>query len=323
MNNQTSAIKVESATHNLRIKLLLDKLRTKVKNFSVMDTDGILLGEVKDVKLDSDRQLNLVVAKADNYSGSGLILLRSKHIQQVDSVTKSLFVDISKLEIDRLSEYRPQRSGEVESSERVLDSTAATPAIIDQNASVAARQDGKQIASATTKSTNVVATASSLPQESESDSLARTDTEVVEQEVIRLLEERLIVDRGKRKIGDVIVRKEIETRMVQVPVRYEKLIVEKVGPERERLAEIELGSGEVAGIDLTEAAASQEEATKVSGDDLQVSGEFKSPKSASLFLNAVALQRHHGCVKVRVELVLENAELQKTYQEWFNRCAGS
>jgi len=62
----------------------------------------------------------------------------------------------------------------------------------------------------------------------------------LEEEIIRLLGERLVVDRGKRKI-EVIVRKEIETRMIQVPVRHEKLIVEQVSPERKQLAEINLG----------------------------------------------------------------------------------
>jgi len=59
------------------------------------------------------------------------------------------------------------------------------------------------------------------------------------EEIIRLLGERLVVDRGKRKIGEVIVRK-IETRMIQVPVRHE-VIVEQVSPERKQLAEINLG----------------------------------------------------------------------------------
>jgi len=67
------------------------------------------------------------------------------------------------------------------------------------------------------------------------------NSEVLEEEIIRLLGERLVVDRGKRKIGEVIVRKEIETRMIQVPVRFEKLIVEQVSPERKQLAEINLG----------------------------------------------------------------------------------
>jgi len=32
----------------------------------------------------------------------------------------------------------------------------------------------------------------------------------LEEEIIRLLGERLVVDRGKRKIGEVIVRKEMK-----------------------------------------------------------------------------------------------------------------
>jgi hypothetical protein len=150
------------------------------------------------------------------------------------------------------------------------------------------------------------------------DSIESPRTELVEEEVIRLLAERLIVDRSKRKVGEVIVRKEVETRMVEVPVRYEKLIVEQVSPEHKQLAEVLLGDGGITGIELAQSVNSQAQPT----DNSIVSGEFDSPKNASLFLNAVALQRHHGCAKVRVELVLEDAGLQKTYQEWFDRCTG-
>ena len=61
----------------------------------------------------------------------------------------------------------------------------------------------------------------------------------------------------QRKVGEVIVRKEIETRMVQieVPVRYEKLIVEQVSPEHKQLAEIDLGQEVVTGIELSESAS--------------------------------------------------------------------
>lgn len=79
-------------------------------------------------------------------------------------------------------------------------------------------------------------------------------TKVLSQDVIRLLGERLVVDRSKRKVGEVIVRKEIETRIIQVPVRYEKLIIEQVSPERKQLVEINLGQAEVTGIELAETA---------------------------------------------------------------------
>ncbi len=136
------------------------------------------------------------------------------------------------------------------------------------------------------------------------------DSGVLEEENIRLLAERLIVSRSKRKVGEVIIRKEIETRMVQVPVKYEKLIVEQVSPEHKQLAEIELGQREIEGVELTGTSL---------GEGFTVAGDFNSPKIASLVLNAIALERTHGCKKIRVEILVENVERQKMYQEWFER----
>lgn len=61
------------------------------------------------------------------------------------------------------------------------------------------------------------------------------------EETISLLEERLVIDSQKRKVGEVIVRKEIETRIVEVPVRREKLIVEQISPTFKQLAVVDLG----------------------------------------------------------------------------------
>lgn len=67
-----------------------------------------------------------------------------------------------------------------------------------------------------------------------------TSFEVVQEEVIPLREERLIVDQKRRKVGEVVVRKEIETEIIEVPIQREKLIVEQVGAEPKQLAEIDL-----------------------------------------------------------------------------------
>jgi hypothetical protein len=61
------------------------------------------------------------------------------------------------------------------------------------------------------------------------------------EEVIPLLAERVVVDRRKRKVGEVVVRKVIETEVIEVVVRREKLIVEQVSPSYEELAVIDLG----------------------------------------------------------------------------------
>lgn len=128
---------------------------------------------------------------------------------------------------------------------------------------------------------------------------------------IRLLEETLVVDRSHRKVGEVIVRKEIETRMVEVPVRREKLIVEQVGSEPRRLGEVLLSDPEIAGVELVEMTGSQTEPI--------VRAEFNSAQTASQLLKAIASQPHHGCTKVRLELVVEDSKLQETYQKWLDR----
>lgn len=139
-----------------------------------------------------------------------------------------------------------------------------------------------------------------------------------EEKLIRLLEERLTVDHHRQKIGEVIVRKVIETQMVQVPVRREKLIVEQIAPDHRQLAEIDLKNGEISEVELRE--SNRPEFTgQISG--LTVSSCFVSPKIASLLLNAIALERNHGCQQVCISIAVENEAQQKKYQEWFDRCS--
>lgn len=138
-----------------------------------------------------------------------------------------------------------------------------------------------------------------------------------EEKIIPLLEERLFIDHNKQKVGEVIVRKEIETEMIQVPVRREKLIVEQVSPEHKQLAEIDLSHGEISGLELIEEIS---EVTSVARG-LTVSGEFISPKIASLLLNAIAQEKNHGCQQVKITIVVENQSQQQKYQEWFDRCS--
>ena len=136
--------------------------------------------------------------------------------------------------------------------------------------------------------------------------------ESVESETIRLLAERLEVKRDRHKIGEVVVRKQVEIEMVEVPVRREKLIVEKVGSSDEPLAEIDLSQGKVSGVEL--------ETYQIKSDKVTVKGEFISLKAAGDLLQTLAMEDAHGCAKVRVELVLNDPEYQQQYQELFDRC---
>ncbi|MBW4635593.1 MAG: DUF2382 domain-containing protein [Iphinoe sp. HA4291-MV1] len=285
MNYQTIHINHEKASSKIaRISSLLKSLRTKVKNYTVIDRQGQLVGEVRDLIIDVTRQLNFVVSQPDNQGNHRLFLLNSKLVGKIDSQIQRIFINLNKSQVEYLPEYI-ERETQVSEMEH------------NSNAQEANKQDSDLIA-AIADATN-----------GQIDSV---------EDIIRLLGERLVIDRSKRKVGEVIVRKEIETQMIQVPIRREKLIVEQVSPERKQLAQIDLGQEEISGVNLTEGETSASASTNFDGG-LTVSGEFSSPKIASLLLNAIALERNHGCKAVRVTILVEDEEHQKTYQEWFAR----
>lgn len=295
MNSQPMTKNIGQANANGTNTSIAD-LKKKVNNFAVFDRQGQLVGVVHDLIVDANRRLNLVISNRANQQtleydrqltdkNPSLFRLQSQRIKKIDKPTKSVFIDFNKSEIEYMPEYsETEKPGDVSDGLRLSNST-------------------EQLANNQTINSPV-----------EPVNLAG----VSEEQIIRLLEERLVVESSKRKVGEVIVRKVIETRMIEVPVRREKLIVEQISPEHKQLAEIDLGQGEITGVDLT--GVERLEVTHFDSG-LTVSGEFSSPKTASLLLNAIALERNHGCNQVRVTIAVENESQQKKYQEWFDRCS--
>ncbi|MDM9380524.1 DUF2382 domain-containing protein [Chlorogloeopsis sp. ULAP01] len=272
------------------INTLLNNLIRRIRNFAVLDKQGKLIGRVKDLILDFHHQLNLMVSQIYEHQEGDTkpiqenhhyFLLSSKLIKRIDVATKSVFLDIEQSQLEHMPEYY---QSEIADGTQKLEQANTTEII------------HSQVQNPTLDS--------------------GVSENITEEEIIRLLGERIIVDRNKRKVGDVIVRKEIETRIVQIPVRYEKLIVEQVSPEHKQLAEINLSQEELSSVELTEL----EQATvSILDGNLTVSGDFNSPKIASLLLNAIALEKNHGCKKVRVTISVEDEENRQKYQEWFER----
>jgi len=139
-----------------------------------------------------------------------------------------------------------------------------------------------------------------------------TSTSIATTEKITLLEERLVIDQRRQKVGEVIVRKEIETRFIQVPVRREKLIVEQISPEHKQLAVIDLGQHE-----------SEVDANAAFNTSLSpvLRGEFNSVKAAIQFLEAIAAHSGADSQKVQLGVVLEDAAMQATAQRWLEQYA--
>lgn len=309
---------------------LVEKLRQRLKNFAVVDRQGEGLGEVKDIILDSNSQLNLVIVRSGNNLNPQQFLLISKLIKKIEPTNKSVLVDIDSEKLMNYPEYIASETSDEALAENLNNSELDTSGDSD-------RTDVTSIANEDiVQSTPLFDETKNMQNEVQSGiNLEPSQQQVVlEEDIIRLLEERVVVERGKRKIGEVIVRKEVGTRMVQVPVRYEKLIVEEVGSEPRQLAEIDLSLAPVSQDELPDTAATatktissdEQSATAITADEntslngeLTVSGFFSSPKIASLILNAIAMERRHGCKQIRVEIVVESEERKKTYQEWFAR----
>ncbi|MHC0063618.1 YsnF/AvaK domain-containing protein [Nostoc sp. UIC 10890] len=291
MNSQLMAKNIRQSNGNPgTTSTSLAELRKKVNNFAVFDKQGELVGRVHDLIVDANRRLNLVISRQINQQTveygqqladkhPSLFRLQSQRIKQIDKPNKSVFIDLNKSEIEYMPEYLETEKPGDSNSTEQLANNQTTSSLVD--------------------TVNL--------------------EQATEEQIIRLLEERLVVESSKRKVGEVIVRKVIETRMIQVPIRREKLIVEQVSPEHKQLAEIDLGEGEIAGVDLTD--VERVEFTTGFDSGLTVSSEFSSPKIASLLLNAIALEQNHGCKRVRVTIAVEDESHQKKYQEWFDRCS--
>ncbi|MBO3457830.1 YsnF/AvaK domain-containing protein [Aetokthonos hydrillicola Thurmond2011] len=277
------SLKRSSLEQQTRIDTSLKNLRERVKKFAVVDSQGNIIGEVTDLMVDSERQLNFVVYS--DTENKIYFNLNSSLVKKIDSRLKCVFIkiDLGKLHTNFENIKKESTIMSIEKDDIY-----------------------HEINSKNIKNMEVI--------NNNNNSVVSENVEVPEEEIIRLLGEKIIVDRSKRKVGEVIVRKEIETRIIQVPVRREKLIVEQVSPEHKQLAEIDLGEEEISRIGLIESEKVQP-ASLDSG--MSVSGEFSSPKIASLLLNAIALERNHGCKTVRVTVTVENEEYQKKYQEWF------
>lgn len=137
-----------------------------------------------------------------------------------------------------------------------------------------------------------------------------SESVTLSEETVRLLEERLIIDRKKRKVGEVIVRKAVETRLVEVPIRHETLIVEQISPERKQLASIDLHEGalEDLGLDLREPVTHE-----AVGDSISQIQPIALSRANQVLTRLMQTPRFRDA---QVKMTFTDPELQAQYQGW-------
>lgn len=130
---------------------------------------------------------------------------------------------------------------------------------------------------------------------------------------IQLVEERLIVNRQRVKVGEVSVRRVVETDMVEIPIRREKLVVEKIGDSAPPV-EIPLGETQIQGPGIAAGLGTGDRSQATSA-----SGSFETIQDTVAFLSAVVQRPDHACEKVRVAILLDGDNgLRGTLYEFEN-----
>jgi hypothetical protein len=128
---------------------------------------------------------------------------------------------------------------------------------------------------------------------------------------ISLLEEKLKITRRKEKVGEVIVRKQIDTRMVSIPIRRERLIVERVGENPEQLTEVIIAEETVNGFKYNELNDNNHLCHNQSS--------FLSLSSAQELLTDIRQLSSTANTKIRLEIVTNCSE-SKTLSELKKIC---
>ncbi|NJK58625.1 MAG: DUF2382 domain-containing protein [Pleurocapsa sp. SU_5_0] len=119
---------------------------------------------------------------------------------------------------------------------------------------------------------------------------------------ISLLEEKLQVAHRKQKVGEVVIRKQVETRMINIPIRREKLIVERIGENPEQLTEVVVAEETVNGFKYNELDTS---------NSLSVNrSQFLSLASAEKLLTDIKQLSSTANTKICVEIVTNCADLE-------------
>ena len=160
-------------------------------------------------------------------------------------------------------------------------------------------------------------------------------SKVISEENISLLEERLIVDLIKRKVGEIVIRKEIETSLLQVeiPVRREKLIVEQLSPEYKQLAEIDLGQEPIVDEAIVNPPHQATRHSLISvepyaqhlsinwpqSSQKRIQRTFNSIEAAKNLLDEIAECFDNDSETINIEIVFKDLEHQKVYQSLFDR----
>lgn len=263
----------QNGDNDSNIESQLKVLGKQLISFTIIDRQGISRGKVKDIYYDANNELNLLVELTKTDRKISWHRLRSIDICQLKLEDKLILSNLSDRQLEQLPLYQPVPPH--------LKEVLTKSNLYDDCKMNPAHNDIQQ-----------------------------SDSSEITQ--IPLLEEKLQIARRKRKIGEVIVRKEVETQIVKVPIRREKLIIESIGNNPERLTEVVIAEEKVNGFKYQE--------LNHSDDSLHITkSHFLDVTTAQELLEAVAYLSSAKDARVRLEIVTNCSEHQIEHQNICDR----
>lgn len=253
----------------------LSKLDKQLISYQVLDRQGIARAEVKDIYYDVNNEINLLIELKSINNQLNLYRLEHTDICQINLDDKLILSNLSQQQLENSPLYQtvPTHIKEALSQSSLYDDCEMNPSKDD------------------------------IDINQQSDSLKI--------KTIPLLEEKLQVARYKQKVGEVIVRKQVETKIVEVPLKREKLIVERIGKNPEQLTEVIIGSGQVNGFQYNELN---------DHDRLHLTNsQFLDLTTAHKLLEELTKFSPTANTKIRLEIVTDSSEHQLEYQNICDR----
>lgn len=134
---------------------------------------------------------------------------------------------------------------------------------------------------------------------------------------IPLLAEGLLIKRENKKVGEVFIKKEVRTRIVEVPIRREVIVVEQVASTPIQLAEIDLTNSQEYDQHLnnTDNSFVKSQPINPNVSEYVVECKFFSVKTAEAILQQIATQIDNEYVQVSFEVSVSNSQQQFEIQQ--------
>jgi stress response protein YsnF len=205
-----------------------------IRDFDVFDASKHKLGKVVAIERSDVDQSSFIVIKIGSWLSSREVLIPLRHYQ-VDLKQRHIYLNsVTKESVERLG---------YSSAPIVQPLDVAVEASLPLESAALLEEPVVRSTPAYASSATVHEPRSNVEPLHDSQEKIKelSNQNILAEKIVPLLSERVVVDRHKRKSGEVVVRKVIETEVVEVIVRREKLIVEQVSPSYKELAVIDLG----------------------------------------------------------------------------------